>query len=115
MKKIKHLLIIALVLISTTTFSQSFNGGLLGGVTVSQVDGDTYSGYHQIGGTAGAYVNLPMSDYFSMQMELKYSMFGSHSDVKEEELGHNHYNLRLHYAEVPLMIRYNLGAVSFTE
>lgn len=90
--------------------SQSFNGGLiLGGIT-SQVDGDRYAGFHQFGLTAGAYVNLPLENHFSLQMELKYSQMGAHSDVKEVvQYGYNPFSLRFHYAEVPLMLRYDLG------
>ena len=90
--------------------AQSFNAGLIAGATFSQVDGDNYFGFHQLGFTAGAYVNLPMDDYFSAQMELKYSLLGAHSSDKEvNEYYYNPYSLRLHYAEIPLMLRYNLG------
>ena len=90
--------------------AQSFNAGLIAGATFSQVDGDNYAGFHQLGFTAGAYVNLPLDDYFSAQMELKYSLLGAHSSDKEvNEYYYNPYSLRLHYAEIPLMLRYNLG------
>lgn len=89
--------------------AQSFNGGLLAGAVTSQVNGDGYAGYHQLGWTAGAYVGLPIGENSTLQTELKYSLFGSHSDVKEEEYGLNYYNLRLHYIEMPIMFRYNLG------
>lgn len=90
--------------------AQSFNAGLIAGATFCQVDGDDYAGFHQLGFTAGAYVNLPLDDYFSAQMELKYSLLGAHSSDKEvNEYYYNPYSLRLHYAEIPLMLRYNLG------
>lgn len=93
-----------------TVSAQSFNSGIIAGATFCQVDGDHYAGYHQLGFTAGAYVNVPMDDYFSAQMELKYSLFGAHSSDKEvNEYYYNPYSLRLHYAEIPLMLRYNLG------
>lgn len=88
--------------------AQSFNGGILAGAVTSQVQGDRYSGFHQLGWTAGAYVNLPLSDNFTWQTELKYSLFGSHSSVEEVESGMNQYDLRLHYIEMPIMFRYNL-------
>ncbi len=97
-----------LLVVPTTVWSQSFGGGLLVGPTISQVDGNGYRGYHQLGWTAGAFANLPIQENLLLQMELKYALFGSHSDIKEEDLGMSHYNLRLHYAEVPLMLRYNL-------
>ncbi len=112
MKKAFFVLLFGLM-ISTFCHAQSFNGGILAGAIASQVDGDSYAGYHQLGFTAGAYINLPIENHLSMQMELKYSLMGAHSDVKEEEeYGYNHYNLRLHYAEIPLMLRYDLGYFS---
>ena len=91
-------------------FCQSFNGGLIVGPTFCQVDGDHYAGFHQLGFTAGAYVNLPLDDHLSTQLELKYSLLGAHSSHKEvTEYYYNPYSLRLHYAEIPLMLRYDLG------
>ncbi len=93
-----------------TAVAQSFNAGLIVGPTFCQVDGDHYAGYHQLGFTAGTYVNLPLDDYFSAQMELKYSLLGAHSSDKEvNEYYYTPYSLRLHYAEIPLMLRCNLG------
>ena len=93
-----------------TTVAQSFNAGLIAGATFSQVDGDSYYGYHQLGWTAGAYVNLPVEEHFALQMELKYSLLGAHSSTKEVvDYYYNPYSLRLHYAEIPLMLQYNLG------
>jgi len=91
-------------------YAQSFNAGVIAGATFCQVDGDTYAGFHQLGFTAGAYANLPLGDYLSAQMELKYSLLGAHSSDKEvREYGYPPYSLRMHYAEIPLMLRYNLG------
>ena len=99
-----------LSLCSTRALAQRFNAGLIVGPTFCQVDGDHYAGFHQLGFTAGAYANLPLDDYFAVQMELKYSLLGAHSSDKEvNEYYYNPYNLRLHYAEIPLMLQYNLG------
>ena len=93
-----------------TAWAQSFNAGLIAGATFSQVDGDRYYGYHKAGLTAGGYVNLPVSEHFALQMELKYTQMGAHSSVKEViEYGYNEYDLRLHYAEIPLMLCYDFG------
>ena len=90
--------------------AQSFNGGLIAGATFSQVDGDSYAGFHKIGLTAGGYVNLPVSEHFALQMELKYTQMGAHSSTKEiTEYNYPSYNLTLHYAELPLMLRYDFG------
>lgn len=107
-KKIFFLIALFLFLVKNID-AQSFNGGILAGAVTSQVNGDNYSGFHQLGWTAGAYVGLPLGENFNLRVELKYSLFGSHSDVKEELAGMNHYNLRLHYIEMPVMLRYKLG------
>lgn len=112
MKKLFFFLVLIVLAFcgSKTAIAQSFNSGLIVGPTFCQVDGDNYAGYHQLGFTAGAYVNLPLDDHFSAQMELKYSLLGAHSSLKEVmEYYYNPYSLRLHYAEIPLMLRYDLG------
>ena len=97
---------------ATKATAQSFNAGLIAGATFCQVDGEGYAGYHQLGFTAGAYANLPLESHFSAQMELKYSLLGAHSshyEVEERIPPLTPYSLRLHYAEIPLMLRYDLG------
>lgn len=90
--------------------AQSFNGGLIAGVTFCQVDGDKYFGYNKLGFTAGGYVNLPIANHFALQMELKYTQMGAKSSIKEAELPtYGQYKLVLHYAEIPLMLRYDFG------
>ena len=98
---------------STKSFAQSFNAGLIVGPTFCQVDGDSYYGFHQLGFTAGVYVNLPLDNNLSAQMELKYSLLGAHSshyEITERVPTLKPYSLRLHYAEIPLMLQYNLGS-----
>ena len=111
MKKLAVLLLFSsFFLISIDSEAQSFRGGMLGGVTFSQVNGDGYSGYNQVGGTVGGFVSLPLAKSTSLCMEMKYSLLGAHSSVKEVvEYYMNPFNLRLHYAEVPLMVRYDLS------
>lgn len=109
MKKILIVLIAVLALFGKA-HAQSFNAGVIAGATFCQVDGDTYAGFHQLGFTVGAYANLPFGNYLSGQMELKYSLLGAHSSDKEvREYGYLPYSLRMHYVEIPLMLRFNLG------
>ena len=110
MKKVILLSLISIVLAfgSTRALAQSFNAGLIAGATFCQVDGDKYAGYHKIGFTAGAYANLPVSEHFAAQMELKYTQMGAHSSAEEWQNGDS-YNLVLHYAEIPLMVQYDFG------
>jgi hypothetical protein len=110
----KKLLILSvfvlLTICSTRALAQRFNGGLIAGATFSQVDGDRYFGYHKLGFTGGAYANLPVLEHFALQMELKYTQMGAHSSDEEATmLGYGEYDLRLHYAEIPLLLQYDFG------
>lgn len=111
MKRLFFVLIAVLALFGKS-HAQSFNAGVVAGATFCQVDAidEDYQGFHQLGFTVGGYANLPFGDYLSGQMELKYSLLGAHSSDKEvREYGYSPYSLRLHYVEIPLMLRYNLG------
>lgn len=109
------LLLVAAALLSFNCLkahAQSFDGGVMAGVVTSQVDGDGYSGFHQIGWTAGVFGRIPTNGPSSWQMELKYSLFGAHSDAKEVEVGMNPMDIRLHYIELPIMFRYDLSKLN---
>jgi hypothetical protein len=93
------------VMVSSSLQAQRFNAGLmLGGVT-SQVDGDTYDGYHKWGYLGGGYVTLQISPHSSFQMELEYIQKGSRR-VDTTTSGGTQYLLRLHYIEVPFLYQY---------
>ncbi|MGA2822466.1 MAG: porin family protein [Bacteroidales bacterium] len=98
-----------LLLIVMTSFSlqaQRFNGGVMIGGNVSQVDGDTYIGYHKFGYLGGAYVFLKLSPHSSFQMELEYIQKGSKRNADSVTNAGNTYKLRLHYIEIPLLYQY---------
>ena len=98
-----------LLIICIRGHAQSFDGGLTAGVITSQINGDGYAGYHQIEWTAGVFGRILTDGPSSWQMELKYSLFGAHSDAKEVDYGLNPMSIRLHYVELPLMFRYGLS------
>ena len=70
-----------LVIVSSSLKAQRFTGGVMIGGDVSQVDGDTYSGYTKFGYLGGAYVGLQVSPHSSFQMELEYIQKGSRNDT----------------------------------
>lgn len=104
MKKILLLLIGILVCISL--YSQNFKGGIMAGLSATQVDGDTYSGYHRAGLIIGAFVNNKLSEKFDWQMELKYIQKGSYKNENPDAGDYSIYSLRLNYAEVPFLLKY---------
>ena len=59
-------LIIALLLFPGSVFAQSFKGGVQGGITMSQVDGDRYAGFNKTGIWGELFVEYPFSENASM-------------------------------------------------
>ena len=113
MKRIATLIIaITLTLIGFKSQAQSFDSGLTAGVVASQINGDGYSGYHQIGWTAGVFGRIPTDGPSSWQLEMKYSRFGAHSDSDELDAGMFPMDIQLHYVELPIMYRYNLSEIN---
>ena len=93
--KIKGTFIFFIFFISSFSLhAQRFNAGVMLGGDVSQVDGDTYEGYHKVGFLGGAYVLLQVSPHSSFQMELEYIQKGSRRNDTAVQ-GGTEYMLRL--------------------
>ncbi len=88
---------------------QRFNGGIIAGGLISQVDGDTYDGYHKFGYLGGAYVSLQVSPHSSFQMEMEYIQKGSRHNADSANFSDQPYLLRLHYLEIPVLYQYTFG------
>jgi hypothetical protein len=93
--------IILTLLFTFTAYSQPFEGGFFVGLSASQVDGDTYSGYNKLGITAGGYITKDINRQSNWKAELRYIQRGAYNkgNVQNPSL----YKLTLHYAEIPLM------------
>jgi hypothetical protein len=97
-----------LAVLSTFSFSQSFKGGVLAGITASQVEGDTYGGYNRAGAIAGVWVGRDFNELFSLRTELKFIQKGSYRRLVDEIGGTvGYYSLRLNYAEMPFFVEYH--------
>jgi hypothetical protein len=101
---ISVLLIAGALCWSNPTSGQQFNAGVFGGVTASQVDGDTYGGFNKLGMTAGAFVNRYIEYDIYWQLELKYVMRGVYEapDLSSNFL----YKSSYHYLEFPMSVHY---------
>jgi Outer membrane protein beta-barrel domain len=106
MKKIALLILIFLPLLGLT---QSFNGGILAGGLVSQVDGDTWVGYHKVGYLAGGFVSLRLSPHSSFQLEMEYIQKGARQGADTVTNTGTTYLTRLHYLELPLLYQFTFA------
>lgn len=89
--------------------AQKFNGGIIAGGVVSQIDGDTWVGYHKFGYLAGAFVSLKLSPRSSFQLEMEYIQKGSRLNADSVTNAGNTYIMRLHYLEIPLLYQFTFA------
>jgi len=83
--------------------AQGFNAGFFGGVTVSQVDGDQYYGFHKLGMTGGFFVNREIDKNFYWQLEIKYVARGA---VENQPENYFYDKTVYRYIEIPLSVNY---------
>ena len=89
----------------------TFGLSILGGVNLSQIDGDNFQGYRNVGFYAGLRGITKVSERFEVYIELLYSQKGSKFESRERfgRSGDNGRHIKLDYAEVPI-----LGAIRVT-
>lgn len=102
----KLILIFFALFLFSPFFSQSFRGGVIGGFSLNQIDGDTYGGYDKAGIIAGLVVDRKFSTSFSMSMDFKYIQKGSRAVYNIETQTGEHYLVRLHYFSIPILAQY---------
>lgn len=106
----KRILIYCFIMFPLIVFSQKFNGGILAGGNVSQVDGDNYEGYHKVGYQAGAFVSLRVSKHSSFQLEMEYFQKGSRrASNPDSGAGDYSFLMRIHYLEIPFLYQYTFA------
>jgi hypothetical protein len=104
--KVYYAVIVIMMLSCLPLSAQRFGGGLLAGITASQVDGDSYSGYNKIGLQGGVFVNTAFKKNFGAQMEIRYAGRGAQKITTTDDT--EVYKLALHYIDLPLMATYTL-------
>lgn len=86
---------------------QNFNGGLLFGLSATQVDGDGHGGYNRAGLAAGVWVGRHILPEIAIRTELKFLQKGSYKQFVDDIGGViGFYSLRLNYIEMPYLLEY---------
>jgi hypothetical protein len=114
------LLLLLLFALSPTMTAQRFKGAVMGGMNISQVDGDEVYGYHRVGGHIGLAAILPLKKW-DITLETVFNQKGAFEKAQYEDWVYNYdsnsviidsalytgaYDLRLNYVEIPLMVHY---------
>lgn len=89
---------------------RTFYAGVIAGANFSQVDGDSYAGYHKTGLNLGGIVYTHLAENLAMSLEILFSQKGARGH-RLQEAGIpgtviNSYRIHLNYAEIPLQLNY---------
>lgn len=91
---------IIILLSATYTLAQRFEGGLLGGLSTSQIDGDTQKDYKKLGIYAGVFVQTGFNDVLGGKIELYYIEKGAVKNID----GYEEFNTKLRYVDMPFLL-----------
>ncbi|MEI7980700.1 MAG: porin family protein [Bacteroidota bacterium] len=105
----RKLLLIMVLFLPFAGLTQKFNAGIMLGGVLSQVDGDTWDGFHKFGYLGGGYVSLRLSSHSSFQMEMQYIQKGSRKNADSADPSGQTYLLRIHYLEIPVLYQYTFA------
>lgn len=111
MKKLCLLFLLLIPLLNIK--AQDFKAGPLGGLSVSQVDGDSFAGYQKLGVNVGAFVSRPLSKSWDIQLNIEYMQKGSRKTPNVEKNEFDDYKIDLGYIQFPLVARYRYKDFSF--
>ena len=101
-------LLLLCILITKHISCQNFNGGLIIGVSSSQVSGDDLGGFHKAGLLIGSFVNRNITTITKLQMEIIYIQKGS-KNPNINNIENENYNkpyISLSYIEVPILLNF---------
>jgi hypothetical protein len=85
--------------------TQRFQGAILGGFNVSQIDGDRLFGFNRYGLNGGLQVATILSERWQVSLEFSYSQRGSRRVRGDDPLS-EYENIQLNYVEVPVLVRF---------
>jgi hypothetical protein len=99
------LLVITLWFAMTVSVNgQMFQTGFFGGITVSQVKGDSFEGFNKLGWIAGFSVNRYIDYNIYWQAEIKYGTRGVYKGPSD--IDQTLYRSSYHIIEIPLSVHY---------
>ena len=104
----KFAILLCCGLLTLSNQAQNFGGGIILGLSTSQVGGDDLGGFNKAGILAGFFANKSISELLSFQMEMTYIQKGSNNpdmnDYKSKNVGKP--DISLNYIEVPILLQY---------
>ncbi len=102
------LFVVSFSLFHLVSFSQEFEGGIMGGLLGSQVAGDPSSGYNKLGAYFGILANRQFTLKSGAQLEMYYIQKGARENPTDEN-GNFQYLLRINNIEIPILYLYKIN------
>ena len=99
----KFAILLFFFFLSLSIKAQNFGGGLILGLSASQVSGDNLGGFNKAGLLAGGFIDLQLSKTLKGQMEMTFIQKGSNNPNMNEN---NYSDINLSYVEIPLLVKY---------
>lgn len=100
--------VILVFIVGKPAAAQTFKGAVMGGLNISQVDGDEVYGYHRVGGHLGVAAILPIKKW-DITLETVFNQKGAYQKrtyTDSVNMFNGKYDLRLNYIEVPLLFHF---------
>lgn len=110
--KTKFLSIIALMLISSSLFSQGITFGIKAGANMGKIDGQSFKDEYNLGYHVGAFVTVGTGKW-SLQPEVLFNQVNTDTatDFNQITQLHNVGQIQLRYLSIPVMLNYNLSNI----
>ena len=108
--KTKLLPLIALLLISSSLFSQGLTFGIKAGANLGKISGQSFKDEYNLGYHAGAFVTIGGKKW-SIQPEVLFNQVNTDTATSFKEITglKNVDKIQLHYLSIPIMLNYNLS------
>lgn len=94
------ILLIFLFFVVNIAVAQRFDGGAIIGFNATQVEGDSYRGFHKPGVAAGFYVETDLAPAVFAAFEIKFMQKGARKKTTENDP--TKYIMRLNYIDIPV-------------
>jgi opacity protein-like surface antigen len=104
----KNSILLAILIFGTLICqAQNFEAFLIGGVNLSQIDGDKLAGYNKVGFVVGGATSITINEEWDFQQEIVYYQRGSKATA--DQLSIENFSIkRLDYIDIIAQVKYDL-------
>lgn len=108
---------VAILLLTSSAFSQSFGFGLKGGANLTKISGKSFNEEYELGYQLGVFSEIDFSKTLGIQPELLYSQVNTkrtsgfntiYNNLAEPNATND---IQLKYLSIPVLLRYNVGKI----